>query len=44
MSSFLRKEQISPLFMLFHDPWHCLKAPTQKLQKGLKGLLFSFVE
>lgn len=44
MSRFPTKDQISLLFMLFHDVWHYLKAPTQKLQKELGGLLFSSVE
>lgn len=35
MSSFLRKDQISLLFVLFHNTWHCLKAPA--LQKGLRA-------
>lgn len=41
-SSFCRKDQISLLFVLFHEAWHCLKAPV--LQKGLKGPLFHSVE
>lgn len=41
-SSFLRKDQISLLFVLFHDAWQCLKAPA--LQKGLKGPFLHSVE